>query len=316
MENFNSNTPPQYPALEEQTELKPVGVLATAFALFVAGNIIATVLMLGIAHFMGYNLNDILQNLSENAPVGDRNLTRAILFLNHLFAFILPAILTAIIAYKRLSTKYLRLDRAPNWTVLLASLMWLVASTPVVQYAYKLGKMLPLPQWMRGLEQDTSRMLEGIIMKDHWYEAVVNVILIGVIPGLGEEMMFRGVIQQQFGRFLKNEHVQVWLAAAFFSAIHLQFEGFWARMILGALLGYMLVWSRNLWIPIIVHALNNGLQVIAIYVMNIKPSEMDKIGNGDDIPVWGAILSLVFVVGIGFSLKKMTEGQQMTQELP
>ena len=101
------------------------------------------------------------------------------------------------------------------------------------------------------------------------------------------------------GRLFKDEHVQVWISAAIFSAIHMQFQGFLASMILGALLGYLLVWTRSFWIPMIVHFLNNGLQVVAIYVMNVKPSEIDKIGQVDKIhwTVAGVSLMLVFALG-------------------
>ena len=111
--------------------------------------------------------------------------------------------------------------------------------------------------------------------------------------------MFRGVIQQQLGRILKNEHVTVWTSAFFFSAIHLQFQGFFARAILGALLGYLLIWSRNLWIPMIAHCFNNGIQIITLYVMDVKPSEMDKFGNADKMHWTVAGISLLGVLAIG-----------------
>jgi uncharacterized protein len=117
-------------------------------------------------------------------------------------------------------------------------------------------------------------------------------------------MMFRGILQQQIGRLLKNEHVMVWLSAAIFSAIHFQFEGFFARMILGAILGYLFVWTRNLWIPMIVHLLNNSIQVIAIYAANIKPSEMDKMGGEDQMTWWMALISLILVIFVGNLIRK------------
>ena len=117
--------------------------------------------------------------------------------------------------------------------------------------------------------------------------------------------MFRGIIQQQIGRLLKNEHVVVWVSAAIFSAIHMQFQGFFARMLLGSLLGYMFVWTKSLWVPMVLHLLNNGLQVIGIYVLGIKPSEMDKMTDADKMPWWLGLISLFLAIRLGVYIQKI-----------
>jgi uncharacterized protein len=303
VENANVNasheavTPPQY----SEPQISPFSVVVMCFGFFIVGNLIAGGLVIGLSKMYGFDFNTLLASLNEKSPLADRNFIRGVLFLNHLFGFILPAILTAIYVYKSRAVDYFKLSKLPDLTTTGLAFLLLVVSIPLVQYSYLVNKMLPLPKWMLALEQDTSKMLEAIITKEHWYEAVINVLLIGVVPAIGEEMMFRGILQQQLGRIFKNEHVMVWLSAAIFSAIHMQFEGFLARMILGALLGYLFVWTRNLWVPMIVHLLNNGLQIIAMYAANIKPSEMETMGGEDKMTWWMALISLglvVFVAGL------------------
>jgi uncharacterized protein len=291
---------PQY----QTPEMHPIAVLAVCLAFFMVGNLLCGGIIIVLAKLEGLDFTELLNSLNENSPIGSRNFIRTVLFLNHVFSFILPAILTTLFVYKIKAVNYLKIDKFPNITTIGRAFLLLVVSIPLVQYSYLLNKMIPLPQWMKGMEQDTTRMLEAIITKEHWYEAVVNVFLIGVIPAIGEEMMFRGILQQQIGRLLKNEHVMVWLSAAIFSAIHFQFEGFFARMILGAILGYLFVWTRNLWIPMIVHLLNNSIQVIAIYAANIKPSEMDKMGGEDQMTWWMALISLILVIFVGNLIRK------------
>ena len=283
----------------QRPEMSPFLVIALCLGLFIAGNMIAGLIMIGLAQMNGMDINALMKSLNEDTPIGTRNFMRLVLLLNHLFSFILPAFVTAWIVYKNRWFSYFKLDNFPKLSVIGLALVWLLVSMPLVQYSYQLNKMLQLPQWMMDMENSTSGMLEAIISKENFYEIVVNVFLIAIIPGIGEELMFRGIIQQQMGRLFKDEHVQVWISAAIFSAIHMQFQGFLARMILGALLGYLLVWTRSLWIPMIVHFLNNGLQVVAIYVMNVKPSEIDKIGQVDKIhwTVAGVSLMLVFALG-------------------
>jgi uncharacterized protein len=292
--------PPQYP----DENMHPLAVLSVCAGFFILGNLICGGIILGLAKFQGIDFTQFMSGLNENSAIGDRNFVRAVLFLNHLFSFILPAIGTVIFVYKHRETNYLRLTKLPDWRTVQLAFLILIFSVPLVQYSYLLNKMIPLPQWMRGMEQDTSRMLEAILKKDYWYEAVLNIFLIGVIPAIGEELVFRGILQQQLEKLLKNEHVTVWVSAAIFSAIHMQFEGFFARMILGALLGYLFVWTRNLWIPMIVHLLNNSLQIIAMYAANIKPEDMEKMSSEDKMTWWMALISLVLVVIIGYFIKE------------
>jgi uncharacterized protein len=298
--------------------MRPFSILMMALGLCLLGQMVTAGAGLGLAHLGGFDFNQKLASLNVNSPMEDRNFIRGFLFLNHLFGFILPAIFTTLFAYKTLAVSYLKLTKLPDFLTTALAFGLLVVSVPLVQYSYLINKMLPLPQWMRGLEQDTSKMLEAIITKEHWYEAVINVVLIGVIPAIGEEMMFRGILQQQLGRIFRNEHVTVWLSAAIFSAIHFQFEGFLARMILGALLGYLFVWTRNLWVPMIVHLLNNGLQIIVMYAANIKPEEMEKMGGDDKMTWWMAAISLILVVYVAMLIKEkhpQTDGSTPLAEI-
>jgi uncharacterized protein len=309
----NPITPPQSNVPIDESTLSPMAIIAICFGLFLAGNLIAGGFMMVIAKMYGMDMATVMTSLSENTPVGTRNFMRMILFLNHIFSFIIPALATAYIAYKNRLWYYFKLDKYPSLSLVGLAFLWLLISMPFVQYSYQINKMIPLPEWMMQMEGSTSGMLQAIVAKENFYEIIINVFLIGVIPGIGEELMFRGVIQQQIGRLFKEEHFQVWFSAAIFSAIHMQFQGFLARMILGALLGYLLVWSRNLWVPMIVHFLNNGLQVIALYVMNIKPSEMDKIDQGDKIH-W--TIAGVFLMGTLALGKYIRDNYYKTDEKP
>ncbi len=310
--NFEEKAPPQYNSdrdtshlfLRPKSHYSAIAVMAICFAFFVIGNIIGSGIMLAMAKANGIDLASIISSVNENSPIGDRNFMRVTLLLNHIFSFILPALATVVFVYKRLWVNYLRLDKKPMLESILLGIVWFVVSVPFIQLAYQLNQKLPLPQWMLNLENGTSNLLEGIIAQNNFYEIVINILLIGVIPAIGEEMMFRGIIQQQIGRLLKNEHVVVWVSAAIFSAIHMQFQGFFARMLLGSLLGYMFIWTKNLWVPMVLHLLNNGIQVVSIYVLGIKPSEMDKMTDADKMPWWLGLISLGLAIRLGIYIQK------------
>jgi membrane protease YdiL (CAAX protease family) len=145
----------------------------------------------------------------------------------------------------------------------------LLGGMPFITLISELNQMLVLPQWLSGLELwmknleesaqvTTNLLLEGTSI----WDLLGNILFIGVFAAVAEEVFFRGALQQLLGKLFKNKHLSVWVTAFIFSLLHMQFYGFLPRIILGAVLGYLFVYSKNLWIPIFVHFLNNALVVI------------------------------------------------------
>ena len=121
--------------------------------------------------------------------------------------------------------------------------------------------------------------------------------MIGILPAVGEELLFRGIVQQLFKKKFGNAHAAIWISAAIFSALHMQFFGFLPRLVLGAMFGYMLEWSGTLWLPMIAHFVNNATAVVAYYLMQkgIIGSGIDKTGTWSDGSFYLVIVSLIFL---------------------
>ena len=104
----------------------------------------------------------------------------------------------------------------------------------------------------------------------------------------------------------QNHHIAIWVTAIIFSAIHLQFFGFFPRMLLGAFFGYLLVWSKSIWLPIYAHFLNNSMAVVAAYMLNINLTneEIDQVGTTEGGSIWVAVISVVLFMSC---IKKLTE---------
>ena len=138
-----------------------------------------------------------------------------------------------------------------------------------------------LESWMRQAEAEAMRMTKAYLVMDTPLDLLVNLLIIAVVPAIGEELLFRGVIQKLFLKWNGKVHLSVWITALVFSAVHMQFLGFFPRLILGAILGYMLVWSGSLWLPIIAHFTNNAFAVVVTYFIGIdkvNPS-VESIGS-------------------------------------
>jgi membrane protease YdiL (CAAX protease family) len=123
---------------------------------------------------------------------------------------------------------------------------------------------------------------------------IINLFIIAILPAVGEEFFFRGVLQKILIKLFKSGHVAIWVTAFIFSAMHFQFFGFVPRFILGLIFGYLFFWSGTLWLPVISHFINNAVPVIMAYKQG-----MEKFNAPPDTPLWKMALALPLPVAIG-----------------
>jgi len=270
-----------------------LGSFLRLLVLIAGGIILAQVASLGIMMAAGLEIeNPSLSTLSAST-------LRIILMTGHLLTFILPSLLFIYINYKEEKWKITRLDQTINLNVLLLCILFCLVSYPAVTYSYTINSYIPLADWMIGQENTTAATLEKILTMDHLGVFLFNLLLIAVIPAIGEELLFRGLIMDFIERSSKNAHLAVWLSAAAFSLFHLQFQGFLPRLLLGALLGYSFLFSRNLWVPIILHFLNNAAPVASLYFIDQELASIDP----NDTPElhWSiGLASVLLGIAVGY----------------
>lgn len=230
------------------------------------GALIGSGIALVIGQAQGLNLMTLMNNLSQDPPLRVRNYLRSANLVSHIFTFAIPALVVAYFFYRPQWLAFLRLLGSPAPpSIFLFAIGFIAASFPLAQFTYWLNQQLPLPQNLLEMEASAEQMLRTVLTMKSPTELFFNLLLIGVIPALGEELLFRGVLQQQLEKWFRNGHLAIWVTALIFSAVHLQFAGFIPRFLLGAILGYLFYWSRNLWVPILAHLVFNGGQVMAQY---------------------------------------------------
>ena len=185
--------------------------------------------------------------------------------------FIVPSLIVAFL-FSPDWANYLSLRKWPAGSGILFVILLIFVVNPFINFTGAVNAEMHFPEWMAGLEtwmrnaEDTAEKLTNAFLEtDQIGVLLFNLFMIAVLPALGEELLFRGVVQQIFSRMTRNHHWGIWLSAALFSALHLQFYGFIPRMLLGGIFGYLLVWSGSLWLPVLAHCINNAAVVILIY---------------------------------------------------
>lgn len=160
-----------------------------------------------------------------------------------------------------------------NFRLFLLAVLFMLSFGPLMSLIGDWNMNMKLPSFLKGIEswmaaEEASRavLTEKMVMVDTLPRLFINLLVIAALPALGEELFFRGALQNIFVRIVKNEQLAVWLLAFIFSAIHFQFYGFIPRMLLGVFFGYMLLWSKNIWVPIFAHFVNNAsVTILAFY---------------------------------------------------
>lgn len=192
------------------------------------------------------------------------------------------------------------------------TLLSIVAITPFVFWINDWNQGVSLPDSMHGIEafmkekeKTAELVISAFLGLNTIPDFILNLIMIGFCAAIGEELVFRGLIQKWGIRLFKSEHIGIWVAAILFSAIHVQFYGFFPRMILGALFGYVYLYSKNLWMPIIAHFLHNSMQLVlmSLYYNGKINFDIDKV---EPIPIEYAMVSLVFSGAIMYAFFKFS----------
>lgn len=229
--------------------------------------------------------------------------------LQNIAVFIVPAWL-AIKIWGENPIVWLQLNKRISWKMVVGAILLMMVLTPGINLFSQLNQLIELPECLRGMEhwmqqkeEESAALIEQIMAVDSVWGLIVNLLVIAVLTGIGEEITFRGIVQgvisERTTKSQRTPHVAIWITAILFSAIHLQFYGFIPRMLIGALFGYMLSWTGSMWIPILMHTTNNAQSTLLYYLCHhhvLQENNVELFGYGDTL--WVGIVSLI-VGGIG-----------------
>ncbi|MCA1744131.1 MAG: CPBP family intramembrane metalloprotease, partial [Bacteroidales bacterium] len=227
--------------------------------------------------------------------------------------FIVPAALAAWL-FSEKPAQWLGF-KGPKTRWMIMAMVTILAVQPFVSWIGMMNAQLSLPdyldplyQWMHQTEKSANQIIFQFLDTKHLPTILFNVLLIAVLPALGEEMLFRGGLQPLIQKVVKNHHVAIWITAFLFSAIHMQFLTFAPRFILGALLGYLLVYGGSIWYPIAAHFFNNLSSLVVFHYYRHTQPDMDPFDPGMATSTWSvALLSLIVAGGFIFLFRKWSD---------
>lgn len=233
-----------------------------------------------------------------------------------LLLFVFPAVAASVVLSDD-GGRMLCADRMPSLPVAVAAVLALVCSVPAMNMVVAWNESMSLPSvlapleaWMRQAEDAAQQQVAILLGGTSYGDLAVSMLIVAVLAGVSEELFFRGAMQRLLSSGPLGPHAAIWLTAVLFSVFHMQFYGFVPRVLLGAFFGYLLYWSQSVWLPAMVHALNNGSVVYSSWLSR------SAVGvDHFDVNSWGAgswvlvSISVILTVAMICVLKNITKTQ-------
>ena len=291
-------------------------VLLLALFFMIVGSAAAVIISKPL---FGYDMST-LYKLIENPDAKHVAVVKFFQIVQSVFLFLVPALLAAWL-FSDNAIKYLQADRKVSAYTFTMIMLSMFIAIPLMNFVTYFNSTLDLPDFFNGLEnkirtlEDSAGRLTELFLESNSYgDLAVNFLMIAVLPALGEEFLFRGVLQRLFIDWTRNKHAGVIVAAFLFSFIHFQFYGFLPRFLLGLYFGYLLVWSSSIWVPVAGHLINNGIAVF-YYHFATKPmgdTMMDKLGTeqGEYYALYLSVFFTSVIIGLIYLHEKQAKSIQ------
>jgi membrane protease YdiL (CAAX protease family) len=290
------------------SDKSPILSLLIIFLVVMIGGIVGS--MLGNAIAIDFYDGNFLRDLqNDSLKPGSLPLILTLQGINTFIALIFfPLLYITMVEHKKVNPFFPTQPKLGTLLLLVAvvGVSFPIAISPLTEWNLNLKFpefLKSFEEWAIGNEEALAKLTKQATSFRSLSDMLLGVFVIGLLPAIGEELVFRGMIQREFWRAKVNIHVSIWMTAAIFSAIHLQFFGFFPRLLLGALFGYLYYWSGNLLIPIFSHFINNAFIVVMVYLNIVEVSSIDM-ESGEAPPLHFVIICAIITIALVYYIWK------------
>ncbi|HDP76526.1 MAG TPA: CPBP family intramembrane metalloprotease [Bacteroidales bacterium] len=254
----------------------------------------------GVQVVLGNNLSNI-------------NALKLIQSLQTIGIFIVPAIFSAFLFSKK-PWHYLGFQTVKFNTILKTLLIVLIA-LPGINLLASINQLFPMSDWMVEMEEKAEALTKAFLITENFGVYLINIFIIAILPALGEELIFRGILQRRLVELTRSRWIGIIIAAALFSAIHMQFQGFIPRFALGVAFGYLLEVTGSIWVPIAAHFFNNAIAATGYMLlgMGTVDERIEDIGGLSDLWLLGLVSLAVTSLLIASIKRKFERNSELKQ---
>ncbi len=296
-----NNTPN---SLTNPKSIQSPGILLITLAAYVVGGLfVFSLLAQGIIMLIyGFDLAGFIELM--NNPETFKNSKLALMLMqaiSSIGAFILVPWLFIKFNLGSNFSEYFRLpdeSLRPTLMAVVILFCFMVANSIVIEWNQNLVMpefLSSFENWAQAKENQLRVLTEYLTTFSGIHEYLIGLFVIALVPAVGEELLFRGLIQRLFGKLTSNPHVAIWISAIIFGIFHFQFYGVVPRIFLGALFGYLFYWSGYLSLAMVGHFINNALTLTLVYFSQIKFLDYNIAAEESSPPIY--VIIIFFIAG-------------------
>ncbi|MDL2242112.1 CPBP family intramembrane metalloprotease [Bacteroidales bacterium OttesenSCG-928-K03] len=236
--------------------------------------------------------------------------------ITQIFTFMLPPFI--FLKINKVDIKYFfGFNIKPSFIIILLSIILFLVAYPMIDWLLMQNSKMILPDWLSGVEewmQRTQTMNEELMVRllgvTNIGGLLLNILIIAIIPAIGEELLFRGILQKMLTNKIRNYHWAIIITSIIFSAVHMEFYSFLPRVILGMILGYTFYYTGNIIVPMVIHFVNNTISIVMYYycfnyVFNGEIFDMNATSEYTNI--YFALASLIVTGLVLFLIKRQSK---------
>jgi uncharacterized protein len=180
-----------------------------------------------------------------------------------------------------------------------------IASSPLGDFSKNIIAYFPsIDAAAKKLENLYTEQAMALSNLKNIQEYIIALFIMAFFPAMFEEVFFRGTMQNLLVKWLKKPIIAIIITSLIFSLIHSSIYLFLSRAALGFVLGLMYYKTKNIWVNIVAHFLNNAFALTALYTMKAKTGKVD-LEKIDPHVHWSiGLLGIVVLVGLFIMLTK------------
>ena len=215
--------------------------------------------------------------------------------------FLLPPVIAARMIQRR-PMEYLLWRGKISFKTVLMTIVIMITTLIIASHLSVIMEWIPITDRMRlnflEMEDRYMKQIDVMSQMKGVPDLIISLLVMAAIPAIVEEAFFRGGFQNMMHRSTGNMWVSVIVTSLLFSAIHFSYYGFLSRVALSLVLGLLYAHSRNLWIPMLAHFVNNAIAVGQVYYL--RSTGQSVVDNIDEKYPWYLVLIMIVIFYFSF----------------
>lgn len=256
---------------------------------------------------------DGMEALSQTADLGQRHVLYAVRYiqiLSTLGMFVFSSV-TQLLFMREPLVEGLGLGQKISPVMAVLSVLLIVCMQPAISFIAQWSLSWEFPEAMaeleaqlRKLHDDTVRQQFAFLKNQTPLDFIFNLFMMALLPAFAEELFFRRVGLRLLYDSTGNVHFSIAISALLFSLIHNQFFYLIPLFLFGLVLGYLALWSRSLWLPVLAHFINNAFTLTLSYFGIASADDPSAVEADFGYPLIGFVVSILLSCLILLLLKK------------